>query len=64
MTFLFEGSVMAVYREGSVMRLPSLHCPQGPCSGPIQWARGGCGADAPPLAARPELFLVGSNKSV
>jgi len=24
-------------------------------SGPIQWARGGSGADAPPLAARPEM---------
>jgi len=31
--------------------LPSGHDPHN--SGPIQWARGGCGAKAPPLAARP-----------
>ena len=42
------------------MTLPSDKPPHGtplfivlPCSGPIQWARGGCGAKAPPLAAHP-----------
>jgi len=33
--------------------LPSGDDPHN--SGPMQWARGGSGADAPPLAARPEI---------
>jgi len=33
------------------MTLPTGDGPHN--SGPIQWARGGSGADAPPLAARP-----------
>jgi len=53
MTFLFEGSVMA----------SPLHTVL-PCSGPIHWARSGCGAKAPPLTVRLELFLVGKNKRV
>jgi len=42
------------------MTLPSGDDPHN--SGPIQWARGGCRADAPPLAARPrepDLFPRG-----
>jgi len=35
-----------------------------PCSGVIQWAHGGCGAKAPPLAARPVLLLMGRRKRV
>jgi len=49
-----EGRIMDPPRcqEGSVismsMTLPYL------TSGPLQWARRGCGADTPPLAARPQ----------
>ena len=53
-----EGSVMTFLFEGSPLYTVL------PCSGLIQWVRGGCGAKAHPLAARPELFLVGRGKRV
>jgi len=64
-----EGSIMPVM--WCRLARGECHAPSGrgvscaplytvlPYSGPIQKARGGCGAKAPTLAARPELFLVG-----
>jgi len=45
--------------EGSV--IPSGDDPHN--SGPIQWARGGSGANAPPLAARPEMTQMSQIRS-
>ena len=52
----FRRAVSCTYRQWSVINLPSFDRPHD--SGPIQWARGGSGAKAPPLAARPPSGLT------
>jgi len=47
-----EGSTFSP-RAPWAMTVPSGDDPHN--TGPIQWARGGSGADDPPLAARPEM---------
>jgi len=44
------------------MTLPSGDDPH--ISGPIQWARGGSGADAPPLATRLEMSQMSQIRSL